>query len=87
MKARKVLGWFAPGDLDLIDISGRRTLTKQNEETFKRVARSLCDHFNATVTGVAYKSTQAEARGLMDDKLAKADALNKAGNPGKYFFG
>jgi hypothetical protein len=83
IKARKELGRFAPGGRDLFNFRGRWTLAKQNEEPFKGRASSLGDHFNAAVARIAYKSTQAEVESFVDNELAEADALHKAGHPGK----
>jgi hypothetical protein len=53
---------------------------------FESGSWSLCEHFNAAIGGIVGVATEAEVQGMLDNEVAKADAVNEAGDLYKYFF-
>lgn len=81
-----MLSWRAPGDRDRLYIGGWRALAKQREQAFEGCSLSLCEHFNAAIGGIVSVATEAEVQGMLDNEMAKADAVHKAGDLYKNFF-
>ena len=61
-------------------------MSKQREQMFEGWSWSLCEHFNAAIGGIVSVATQAEVQGMLDNEIAKADAMHEAGDLYKNFF-